>query len=106
MRTPFVLAVLLAAAFAQPAAAGACVQQKDGAHCSDGGQTVILKGPSGSFGKIGGEKFMVQQDGAGNTFGLIGGEKFVIHRSNGLSVAKFGDKKLICTDAGGVTICK
>jgi len=96
-----VAAVLLSA----PArAAGACLSQPDGLHCTDMGETLILQGlasPSKTPAAI------LQSDGQGNTYGMIGGEKLMIIRAQGMSVAKLGNRRLTCVEAGpGVTICR
>lgn len=104
---PLSIALLISSLAAGPAVAGVCLQDKEGLRCSDGGETIILQGPSGTYGKLAGEKLVMQRDGQGNTFGAIGGEKLLIMRTQGMSVAKLGQRKLLCAEvSGGVTICK
>jgi len=107
MRLMLAVLSFLVLAAGPAVAAGGCLPAKDGVQCTDGGETIILRGPNGTFGKLAGEKLMLQRDAQGNTFGIIGGEKLMIIRAQGMSIAKLGDRKLICAEAGaGVTICK
>ncbi len=103
-------AVLVAAGLlaAAPAlAAGACVPQPDGLHCSDAGETVVLQGFAAPAATPNNQVMVLQKDGQGNTFGMIGGEKLMIIRAQGVSVAKLGNRRLICAEAGpGVTMCR
>lgn len=99
-----ILSVLAAA----PAQAGVCITQGETLSCTDAGETVILKGGEGvAYSKLAGRPMTVVKDGQGNMVGMIGEQKLIIQKSEGLSVARFGNRKLICAEAGpGITICK
>ncbi|KIL99670.1 hypothetical protein CCC_03842 [Paramagnetospirillum magnetotacticum MS-1] len=106
---PKVLAAFLVAVLLPWAArAGMCITQGETLSCTDAGETVILKGGEGvAYSKLAGRPMSVIRDGQGNMMGLIGEQKLIIQKMDGLSVARFGNRKLICTEAGpGITICK
>lgn len=101
------IALLLVLA-AVPAQAGVCITQGETLSCTDAGQTVILKGGDGvAYSKLAGRSMTVARDAQGNMVGLIGEQKLIIQKIDGLSVARFGNRKLLCAEAGpGITICK
>ncbi|EME71210.1 hypothetical protein H261_04710 [Paramagnetospirillum caucaseum] len=97
--------VLLTAA---PAQAGVCITQGETLSCTDAGETVILKGGEGvAYSRLAGRPMTVARDSQGNMIGLIGEQKLIIQKLDGLSVARFGNRKMICAEAGpGITVCK
>ncbi|BAE52791.1 hypothetical protein amb3987 [Paramagnetospirillum magneticum AMB-1] len=97
--------VLLAAA---PAQAGMCITQGETLSCTDAGETVILRGGEGvAYSKLAGRSMTIARDGQGNMMGLIGEQKLIIQKMDGVTVARFGNRKLICAEAGpGITLCK
>jgi hypothetical protein len=101
-------AVLLLLAAAPAARAGVCITQGETLSCTDAGQTVILKGGEGvAYSRLAGRPMTVARDSQGNMIGMIGEQKLIIQKMDGLSVARFGNRKLVCAEAGpGITICK
>ena len=91
-----------------PAQAGVCITQGETLSCTDAGETVILKGGDGvAYSKLAGRPMTVTKDAQGNMMGLIGEQKLIIAKMDGITVARFGNRKLICTQAGpGITLCK
>jgi hypothetical protein len=102
------LAVLALLALAGPARAGMCITQGNTLSCTDSGETVILKGDeSVAYSSLAGRPMTIIRDGQGNLAGKIGEQTLMVQRLDGLLVARFGQRKLICTSAGpGITICK
>lgn len=100
-------AVLLALA-AAPAQAGICITQGDSLSCTDAGMTFILKAGEGvSYARFAGQPMTVTRDGRGTVMGMIGERKLVVQKLDGLTIARFGDRKLVCTEAGsGITLCR
>lgn len=100
-------AVLLALA-AVPAWAGICITQGDALSCTDAGMTFILKAGEGvSYARLAGQPMTIARDGQGTVIGMIGERKLVVQKLDGLTIARFGDRKLVCTEAGpGITLCK
>lgn len=90
------------------AQAGVCITQGETLSCTDAGETVILKGGEGlAYSRLAGRPMAITRDAQGNMLGLIGERKLIISKMDGLSVARFGNRRLICTEAGpGITICK
>lgn len=90
------------------AQAGVCITQGETLSCTDAGETVILKGGEGlTYSRLAGRPMAITRDAQGNMLGLIGEQKLIIQKMDGLSVARFGNRKLICTEAGpGITVCK
>jgi hypothetical protein len=103
-----VAAVLLLLAAAPAARAGVCITQGETLSCTDAGQTVILKGGEGvAYSRLAGRPMTVARDSQGNMIGMIGEQKLIIQKMDGLSVARFGNRKLVCAEAGpGITICR
>lgn len=101
-------AALILLAAASPARAGVCLTQGETLSCTDAGETVILKGGDGvAYSRLAGRPMTVARDSQGNLIGLIGEQKLIVQNIDGLSVARFGNRKLICAQAGpGITICK
>ena len=102
------LLAILALVIAAPAQAGLCITQGETLSCTDAGETVILKGGDGvAYSKLAGRPMTVARDSQGNMMGLIGEQKLIISNMDGITVARFGNRKLICTQAGqGITLCK
>lgn len=105
-----ILSAALAAMLLLPwaAQAGVCITQGETLSCTDAGETVILKGGEGvAYSRLAGRPMAITRDSQGNMMGLIGEQKLIIQKMDGLSVARFGNRKLICAEAGpGITICK
>lgn len=101
-------AVLLVLAAASPAGAGVCITQGETLSCTDAGETVILKGGDGvAYSRLAGRPMVVTRDTQGNMIGMIGEQKLIIQTMDGLSVARFGNRRLVCAQAGpGITVCK
>lgn len=104
------LALMLAALFLPEAAraAGLCITQGEALSCTDAGETIILKGGDGArYGRLAGERMLLTKDGQGNAYGLIGEQKLIIQRAEGMTIARFGNRKMVCLESNpGITICK
>jgi hypothetical protein len=102
------LAMLALTALAGSAEAGMCITQGNTLSCTDAGETVILKGDETvAYSGLAGRSMTVTRDAQGNLLGMIGEQKLIVQTLDGVRVARFGHRKLVCTAAGpGITLCK
>lgn len=108
MRLPAAAALLALAAASAPAQAGICITQGDALSCTDAGMTFILKAGEGvSYARLAGQPMTIARDAQGNVVGMIGERRLVVQKLDGITIARFGDRRLVCTEAGpGITLCK
>lgn len=102
------LALLALLAVPGQALAGLCITQGNTLSCTDAGETIILKGDeSVVYSGLAGRPMTVTRDAQGNLLGMIGEQKLIVQKLDGVLVARFGNRKLACTQAGpGITLCK